>query len=332
MEPIRAEGLTRRFKDQLAVDGVTLAVPERSVYGFLGPNGAGKTTTIRMLLGLIRPDRGLALLGGHDVRRERAAALRRVGAVVETPALYGHLTARENLEITRRLLRCDRHEIDRVLGVVDLAEVGMKKVKQFSLGMRQRLGLARAMLGSPSVLILDEPTNGLDPAGIREMRALIRDLPERAGATVLVSSHMLSEVEQIATHVGVMDKGRLLFSGAIADLLQRHTPRVIVGASNPEAAMAVLGETGLKINLAGEGRLAVALPKDRAPTDTAADLNQRLLDRGVAVHHLALESPSLEDLFFALTIAKDKPEPGTTSGTDGGEPQLRYADTDEEAA
>ena len=303
MEPIVADGLRRSFGAQVAVDGVSFAVPGGAVYGFLGPNGAGKSTTIRMLLGLVRPDEGRVTLCGHDVRRDRLGALAGVGSIVETPALYGHLTGRENLEITRRLLGCSRGELDRVLGIVDLAGVGGKPVKRYSLGMKQRLGLARALLGRPAVLILDEPTNGLDPAGIREMQSLIRSLPDRSGATVLVSSHLLNEVEQIATHVGVMDRGRLLFSGAVAELFERHRPQLEIGASPPEAAVAALAERGMRVQLAGEGRLSVDLPVARAPTEAASEVNRDLLDRGIAVHHLALKSPSLEELFFALTGA-----------------------------
>jgi len=304
VEPIVAEGLRRVFGAQVAVDGVSFAVPRGAVYGFLGPNGAGKSTTIRVLLGLVRPDEGRAAICGHDVVGARRLALAGVGSIVETPALYGHLTGRENLEITRRLLGCQRGEIGRVLGVGGLSGVGGKRVKRYSLGMKQRLGLARALLGEPSVLILDEPTNGLDPSGIREMRALIRSLPDRSGATVLVSSHHLSEVEQLATHVGVMDHGRLLFSGAIAELFDRHTPRVEIGASSPERVVAVLAERGLRVHLAGEERIVVDLPASRAPTEEAAELKRGLLDRGIGVHHLALPRPSLEDLFFSLTSAQ----------------------------
>src|SRR5215207_6839601 len=218
-------GLTRRFGDRVAVDKLNLSVPAADVYGFLGPNGAGKTTAIRMLLGLIRPNAGeVRLFGVHVDRRNRASLMRRVGALVESPSLYPHLTGRENLEVTRRLLGSPRNLIEVALDTIKLTKDADRRVREYSLGMRQRLGLALALLNNPKLLILDEPTNGLDPAGIHEMRDLIRRLPEEFGVTVFLSSHLLGEVEQIATHIGIINEGHLLFQGALAELQSKQQP------------------------------------------------------------------------------------------------------------
>ena len=210
---IETSSLTKKFGKFLAVDSIDLQVPKGGIYGFLGPNGAGKSTTIRMLLGLIKETKGQVTVFGKSIKEERLAILKRVGSMVETPSYYGHLTAYENLEVTRKILGIEKREINRVLEIVKLTDVQHKAVKKFSLGMKQRLGIAQALLGNPELLILDEPTNGLDPSGIIEMRELIKSLPEEYGITVLLSSHILSEIELIATHVGIINKGKLVFQG-----------------------------------------------------------------------------------------------------------------------
>ncbi|HEX3582062.1 MAG TPA: ATP-binding cassette domain-containing protein [Thermoanaerobaculia bacterium] len=212
---IETTALTRRFGTRVAVDDVHLQVPQGEIYGFLGLNGAGKTTTIRMLLGLIRADEGEVRIFGEPFRRE---VLARIGALVEMPSLYSHLTGRQNLEVTRRQIGAPKTSIDRSLGVVGLDDDANRLVREYSLGMRQRLGLALALLGSPELLILDEPTNGLDPAGIHEMRDLIRRMPAEHGVTVFLSSHLLAEVEQIAGFIGIIHKGRMVFQGPLAEL------------------------------------------------------------------------------------------------------------------
>src|SRR5262245_29498458 len=214
---IETSGLTRRFGSQLAVDDLNLLVPAAGVYGFLGPNGAGKTTAIRMLLGLIRPDAGEVRLFGQSLKANHRALMSRVGALVEAPSLYPHLTGRENLEVTRRLLGSPRNRIDRALETIKLTRDANRRVREYSLGMRQRLGLALALLNQPELLILDEPTNGLDPAGIHEMRDLLCRLPAELGLTVFLSSHLLSEVEQIASHIGIIQARRLLFQGTLTE-------------------------------------------------------------------------------------------------------------------
>ena len=215
---VLTSGLTKRFGDVTAVNDVALAVPRRCVYGFLGLNGAGKTTTIRMLLGLVRPTGGEVRILGFPMPARRRDALSRVGAVVEHPTVYPHLTGLENLELTRRLIGAAPSSIPRALEIVEMTAPAPRLVREYSTGMRQRLGIAISLLGSPELLILDEPTNGLDPAGIEALRELMRGLPGRTNATVLVSSHILTEIERIADHVGILHEGRLLFQGPLAPM------------------------------------------------------------------------------------------------------------------
>lgn len=212
--PIEVQDVWKTYGTTAVVCGLNLSVPPLSVYGFLGPSGAGKSTTIRMLLGLQRPNRGAISLFGRPLAGDRIASLGRIGSLVESPSLYTHLTGRENLEVHRRLLGLPKGCIEEAMDSVELIAVGDRLVRNYSSGMKQRLGLAQALLGKPELLLLDEPTNELDPAGIREVRMLVRDLPQRCGVTVFLSSHLLSEVEQIATHLAIIAEGRLMFEGA----------------------------------------------------------------------------------------------------------------------
>ena len=196
MQIIETEHLTKYYGKTPVVDGLSLSVPEGSVYGFIGPNGAGKSTTMKMLLGLVKPNSGsIRLLGKSMTQQNRLSLLRQTGSLIESPACYGHLTGEENLQILAELKNVPERNIDRVLEIVELTDSRRRKVQQYSLGMRQRLGIAQALLGNPKLLILDEPTNGLDPSGIQQMRNLIKDMPNRCGATVLISSHLLGEME-----------------------------------------------------------------------------------------------------------------------------------------
>jgi ABC-2 type transport system ATP-binding protein len=294
---IETRGLTRRFGDQLAVDDLSLQAPGAGVYGFLGPNGAGKTTAIRMLLGLLRPDAGEVHLFNAPLLANRSALMSRVGALVEAPSLYPHLTGRENLEVTRRMLGAPRTLIDRALEIVKLTQDAHRRVREYSLGMRQRLGLSLALLNKPELLILDEPTNGLDPAGIHEMRELLRRLPAEFGVTVFLSSHLLSEVEQIASHIGIIHQGRLLFQGTLSELQQQHRAQLTVGVNQTEQAITRLNSAGWKVERGVDGLLSVS-------TDTAADaakVNALLVSGGCEVFHLASAPVSLEDIFLKLT-------------------------------
>jgi len=293
---IETRGLSRRFGAQVAVDDLNLLVPAAGVYGFLGPNGAGKTTAIRMLLGLIRPDAGEVCLFGQPLRSNHRALMSRVGALVEAPSLYPHLTGRENLEVTRRLLGSPPKLIDVALDTLRLTRDADRRVREYSLGMRQRLGLALALLNKPQLLILDEPTNGLDPAGIHEMRDLIRRLPDEFGVTVFLSSHLLSEVEQIASHIGIIHESKLLFQGTLAELQQRQQTELTIGVTKPDAAVDCLVNAGWTVQRR-DGLLTVSA---KAAED-AVSINRLLVDHRLDVFHLALSQRSLEDIFLTLT-------------------------------
>ena len=294
---IETRELTRRFGSQRAVDDLNLLVPAAGVYGFLGPNGAGKTTAIRMLLGLIRPNAGEVRLFGQPLNGNHRSLMGRVGALVESPSLYPHLTGRENLEVTRRLLGSDRNLIELALATVKLTKDADRRVREYSLGMRQRLGLALALLNNPDLLILDEPTNGLDPAGIHEMRDLIRRLPDEFGVTVFLSSHLLGEVEQIATHIGIIHEGSLLFQGTLVELQSKQQTQLTVGVKQLDAATEFLVNTGWSVQRCVDDLLSVST---KAPDD-AVRINKLLVDRGLDVFHLAVSQRSLEDIFLSLT-------------------------------
>jgi ABC-2 type transport system ATP-binding protein len=303
MHAIETRGLSKRFPGGHGVHELDLLVPAGAVYGFLGPNGAGKTTTIRLLLSLLRPDTGAVEIFGRPLVARDRGALGHVGALVESPSLYGHLTGRENLEVTRRLIGAATVRVDAALGLVELEADAHRLVRTYSLGMRQRLALALALLGEPRLLVLDEPTNGLDPAGIQDFRALLRRLTAEEGLTVFVSSHLLAEVEQVATHLGVVDAGRLLFQGTLDELRRRAPPRLQVGCDDAGRAARVLVAAGETVTTDGNGGLLVALG-DR----TGAEINRLLVASGIAVHRLAAADASLETLFLALTRG-DGPRP-----------------------
>ncbi|MBY8878127.1 ABC transporter ATP-binding protein [Actinacidiphila acidipaludis] len=299
---IETRGLTKQYRGTLAVDGLDLRVPRGSVFGFLGPNGSGKTTTIRMLMGLIAPTAGSARVLGSPMPRAGRSVLPRVGALIEGPALYGFLSGRDNL------LRYDsadptadpRTRKARVAGALDrvgLSAAAGKRAKAYSLGMKQRLGLAAALLQPRELLVLDEPTNGLDPQGMREIRGLVRELAAD-GTTVFLSSHLLDEIEQVCTHAAVMARGRLITQGPVAELAAGTRGRLAVTGPDPAQAarvLAVHGVTGLTTD--GQ-RVTGDLPAD--PPDLA-EINAALVAAGVRVRGFGLERASLEDAFVALT-------------------------------
>jgi ABC-type multidrug transport system ATPase subunit len=293
---IEIQDIWKTYGEVTAVRGLSLQVPVRSVYGFLGPNGAGKTTTIRIILGLQRVDRGVLSVFGQTLESNRTDLLKRIGSLVETPSLYPHLSGRENLEVHRRLLRLRPRAIDEALETVDLASVASRLVKTYSHGMRQRLGMACALLGNPELLVLDEPTNGLDPNGIHEIRALIRSLPKNRGITVFLSSHLLSEVEQVATHFAILSKGELQFSGTKQDLRRRTEPSLQVEVDRPDEAYRLLADSGYVVRCEGQ-RVLVA----EAACLDSAKINAMLIHAGIAVSYLAVQTASLEDLYLELT-------------------------------
>lgn len=291
---IETSNLTKKFGKFLAVDQVNLLVPKGGIYGFLGPNGAGKSTTIRMLLGLIKETKGEVKVFNKSIKDDRIAILSRIGSMVETPSYYGHLTAYENLEVTRKILGAEKKEIERVLEIVKLTEVRNKAVKKFSLGMKQRLGIAQALLGKPELLILDEPTNGLDPSGIIEIRELIKSLPKDYGITILISSHILSEIELMATHVGIINKGRLLFQGSMNDLREKQKEVIQLEAEPRAEVEAYLKNMGIPFK-ADKRYLYLE------PNYQAAKVNRELIMNGFDVHQLMMKKNSLEEIFLSIT-------------------------------
>ena len=296
---IHTRQLSRAFNGQPAVRALDLTVPKESVYAFLGPNGAGKSTTIRLLLGLLRPDSGSIDIFGLPLASERLAVLRRVGSLVETPSLYPHLTAQENLAIPARLLHCRAADIARSLEMAGLASVGRKLVRNYSLGMKQRLGLAMALLAQPELLILDEPTNGLDPAGIHEVRHMLRAMPAAHGVTVFLSSHLLSEVEQLATHVAMLSQGAMVFQGTVASLSERRRARLRLVVDRPADAAAFLESRGWAVERQDDALVADA-------NVAAASINRALVEAGYDVHLLAHETDSLEQIFLGMTHSEAK--------------------------
>ncbi|MGY1437375.1 ABC transporter ATP-binding protein [Streptomyces reniochalinae] len=299
---ISTQGLTKRYRGgQLAVEGLDLSVPRGSVFGFLGPNGSGKTTTIRMLLGLIEPTGGSAHVLGEPMPGSARRVLPHVGALIEGPALYGYLTGRENL------LRYDAADptadprsraarADRALERVGLSAAAAKKARAYSLGMKQRLGLAAALLQPRELLVLDEPTNGLDPQGMREIRSLVRELADD-GITVFLSSHLLDEIEQVCTHTAVMHRGRLITQGTVAQMSAGARGRLAVTTPDPGEATRVLKEAGVA-DLVTDGEEVSGEPPH---AHELADLNAALVRAGVRVRAFGLRRASLEDVFVSLT-------------------------------
>lgn len=292
-ECVTTIGLCKRYGSETCVDHLALKVPQGAVYGFLGPNGAGKTTTLKMLLGLVHPSAGNVRLLGHELTpRTRLAVLREVGSLIESPSYYGHLTARENLEIVRRLRGLPAAEIDEALRTVRLDGQVKKPVNHFSLGMKQRLGIAAALMGRPRLLLLDEPTNGLDPSGIQEMRELIRSLPSRYGMTVIVSSHLLGEIDQMADHVGVIRQGRLVFQGTMSGLHGMSAARLALRTQDNARARSLLPAARSE----GEWLLLDAMSDSEA-----ARVSLKLAGAGIGLVRMEQRETSLEDIFLRLT-------------------------------
>ncbi|MBF6592492.1 MAG: ATP-binding cassette domain-containing protein [Ktedonobacterales bacterium] len=290
--------LTKRYGRHDAIRDVMLQIEEGAIYGLLGPNGAGKTTLLKLLVGLLRPTAGEVRLFGAPWRRE---FLWHVGALIETPALYGHVTGAENLAVHTRLLGIAPARIAEVLAQVDLHQVTAgKRVSAYSLGMKQRLGIACALLSHPRVLILDEPTNGLDPIGIRDMRALIHALSAQ-GITVIVSSHTLGEVAQVVTHVGVLSAGRLRYQGSLADLLARGKGRLALDApADAHRVWSLLAREYPGVRLEGQ---RILVP---APESAVATLVAELAREGIGITHVSYQQDDLEAIFLRLVDQPDQ--------------------------
>jgi ABC-2 type transport system ATP-binding protein len=298
---VEVHGLTKRFGTRTAVDGVDLLVPRGSAFGYLGPNGAGKTTLIRTLLGLTRADSGTISLLGIPMPDDPGHALAKVGAIVDEPRFHGHLTGRENLKVLAAARAGDAEsQIGPALERSRLTERADDMVSTYSMGMRQRLGLAACMLADPQLLILDEPMNGLDPAGMHEMRGLIRSLIEE-GRTVMISSHLLDEVERTCDQVAIVDRGKVIRQGPIAELIAAAQAAVEVYCAYPARAARVLGASELasRISVTRDG-LNVELAGGPA-RERAAEITRCLVEAGIAVHGLNLARASLEDWFLSVT-------------------------------
>lgn len=298
---IETQSLSKIYGSRPAVDRVSLHVPQGCVYGFIGPNGAGKSTTMKMLLGLIHPSAGQVFLLGQELTAQnRLSLLRQTGSLIESPSGYLHLTAQENLTIVADLKGVSRKDISRVLEIVHLTKDRNRKVGQFSLGMKQRLGIAMALLGNPKLLILDEPTNGLDPAGIQEMRALLADMPAATGTTVFLSSHLLGEMEQMVEQVGIIQQGKLLFEGSLQDLQQHSRGAVNLRLLYPQKAIPLLHANGIPVQ---QKENVLTLPP--LQEESLATLVRAVADSGAGVVELNRHTKSLEEIFLSLTDSKE---------------------------
>lgn len=297
MNIIQTHDLCKQYGNALRVSHLNLNVPEGSIYGFLGPNGAGKSTTLKMILGLVRPTAGSIRVLGKDMdSANRLSVLRQVGSLIESPSYYGHLTGEENLRIVQTLRGIPEKNIREVLQIVRLDGQREKKVAHYSLGMKQRLGLAAALLGYPKLLILDEPTNGLDPAGIQEMRELICDLPSRFGMTVVVSSHLLSEIDQMANHVAIIREGELVFQDSLEALHGRSRHHLALRTTNNAIARRLLAEQSVPCE-EENGYLILPILSD----EVAAQLTAFLAGNRLGIVRLEERQKSLEDIFLDLT-------------------------------
>lgn len=296
---VEIEGLTYQYDSREKVlSNVHLHVPEGSIYGFLGPNGAGKTTTLKLLLGLLQLQQGSVRVRGNDLRNNRLEVLRNTGSLIETPSLYGQLTATENLEVLRKIYDVPKQRINDVLELAGLSHTGKKKAGQFSLGMKQRLSIAIALLHRPSLLVLDEPTNGLDPNGILEMRELLRRLNSEHGITILVSSHLLTEIEKLVTHIGIISKGSMAFEGTLQELMQRQhaTSFLKVETSNLQRTLEIFLAAGIPATAENNAVVSQLIEREK----TAA-LNRSLVAEGIDVYSIASVKHDLESIFMQIT-------------------------------
>ena len=301
---VQTTGLTKRFGDRVAVDRVDLRVPAGTAFGYLGPNGAGKTTLIRMLLGLTRPDAGSMQILGYPLPGQRSAALLRVGAMAEEPRFLDHLTGRENLGINAAAREpAAAGRIEGALDRVGLTERAGERVARYSTGMRQRLGVARCLLADPQLLILDEPTNGLDPAGVVEFRAMIRSLVAE-GRTVMLSSHLLDEVEKICDTAAIVDRGRVVAQGPVGELSAQGSRSVVVQVSDPGRALRLLASHPAARSVFEDGRqvrVALGPVTGERARSVAADINRRLVEHDVDIYRLDLPAATLEERFLQVT-------------------------------
>ncbi len=297
---LKVEGLKKRIGKRTLVQDISFQVEAGEIFGFLGPNGAGKTTTIRMLVGLIRPTSGTVHIAGYDIRRQFLQAIRHVGCIVENPELYPYLSGRENLELFARMSSVPTERIDEVVQMVELSDRIEDKVKTYSLGMRQRLGIAQALLAQPKLLILDEPTNGLDPAGIREMRQFIRRLSREEGISIFISSHILHEVQLLCDRVAIIDHGKMIWTGPVDQLLDRDM-RVEWELEPIESGMKLLRSLPYVTACEQKEQNRIVTHFSEEKIDEA---NRLLIKEGIAVTSIRRENYTLEDVFLKMTGGK----------------------------
>ena len=296
---IELKNISKKYKTTMALDGLNMTVPQGMVYGLLGRNGAGKTTTIQIIMGLVKPDTGSINVLGKDSTKNRVYVLRNTGAIIESPGLYRNLNARQNLEITADLLGVDKKRIDEVLEMVGLPNVGKKKVRGFSTGMKQRLGIANALIHSPKILILDEPTNGLDPEGVNQLRALIKNLSDQLHITVIMSSHILSEVQQLADFVGIINKGKMVEQFSMNELDISGQNYLLLEVDKLRDAAEILKEMNINYNLSGD-EIRVFCKKEEN-----GKIHSFISSKGINISNMNSVKNSLEDRFMSV-IGKDQ--------------------------
>jgi ABC-type multidrug transport system ATPase subunit len=295
---IELKQITKRYKDTIAVKNLNIQVPRGKVYGFLGRNGAGKTTTLRIIMGLVKQNSGSVYIMGKNAKENRLFVLSNIGAIVESPGFYRNLSAEKNLRITADLYGTDKNRTEEVLKIVGLSAVGKRKVKTFSTGMKQRLGIANALVHSPDILILDEPTNGLDPEGVKDLRSFIRNLSGELGITILVSSHILSEVEQIADHVGILDQGKLVEQFNIQDFRLTDQSYLLLEVDQLQRTALLLKENEIEYTLS-DNQLKVYCPKEKN-----GDINNMMTSNNIIISNMSSIKNSLEDRFLSVVGGK----------------------------
>ncbi|RZJ66936.1 MAG: ABC transporter ATP-binding protein [Flavobacterium sp.] len=298
MHCLETRNLSHRFSSsEVILDDINLKVPSGSIYGFLGPNGAGKTTTLKLILGLLQKQQGEILIFGKTLEKNRFDILGNIGSLIENPSIYGHLTAIENLELLQKIYRCPKSRIAEVLELVGLSKTGNKKAGRFSLGMKQRLSIAISLLHDPSLLVLDEPTNGLDPNGILEIRELLKKLNSEMGITVIISSHLLPEIEKLVSHVGIIHKGKMMFQGTLDELKlqQAQTVKTTIDTGDNFGSVRILDDLGIPSEIA-DGK--ITLPN--LDKETIAKITAELVRRNIPVYEISLTKNDLEMIFMDL--------------------------------
>ncbi|MCC6303552.1 MAG: ATP-binding cassette domain-containing protein [Gammaproteobacteria bacterium] len=293
-DSISIQNLTHRYGKQMVLNNISLTVPKGSIYGFLGANGSGKTTTLSLVLGLNKKQFGEIIILGKNFEANRIEVLKKVGSLIEYPSVYGHLSALENLLVWQKIHKCPKERINEVLSLVGLSEAGNKKTKNFSLGMKQRLGLAIALLNKPALLVLDEPTNGLDPNGIIEMRELLVRLNNEFGITIFISSHLLSEIEKIVTHIGILHQGSILFEGTIDELKNKNnsTKTITLSCNNIDNAFKILNEK--YSTKCVDEKIEITVQNN---SDIAAILRM-LIQNNIEIYEVVQSKPELETIFM----------------------------------